>query len=101
MSNSRKWTNKVVRHIGTARDDSELEVLKQIALQDRSRLICPNQLSFDLEHGPAGGIFTLGTYYHGAELVFGDIFDSLGVSIGRLTPLLRLLTISRIAHPAS
>ncbi len=96
-----KWTNKVVKHVGTARDDSELEVLKQIALQDRSRLIRPNQLSFDLEHGPAGGIFTLGTYYHGAELVFGDIFDSLGVSIGRLTPLLRLLTISRIAHPAS
>ncbi len=91
----------MVKHVGTARNDTELEILKSIAVVDRSRLVKPGQLSLDLEHSSTNGIFALGIHHHGAELVLGDIFDSLTISIGRLTPLLRLLTIARIMHPAS
>ena len=96
-----RYTTRLIKHMGTARNDDELEILKRIAQTDRSRLSSPNQLCLDLGQNSLGGLFSLGTFHHGAELVFGDIFDSLGVSVGRLTPLLRLLTIARIMHPAS
>ena len=96
-----RYTTRLIKRIGTARNDEELEILKRIAQTDRSRLSSPNQLRLDLGQNSLGGLFSLGMFHHGAELVFGDIFDSLGVSVGRLTPLLRLLTIARIMHRAS
>ena len=96
-----RYTTRLLKHIGTARSDDELEILKRIAETDRSRLSNPNQLRLDLGQNSLRGLFSLGVFHHGAELVFGDIFDSLGVSVGRLSPLLRLLTIARIMHPAS
>ncbi len=74
-----RWINKVVKHVGTARNDAELEILKKIAIVDRSRLVKPGQLSLDLEHSSTNGIFTLGMHHHGAELILGDIFDSLSI----------------------
>lgn len=96
-----RYTTRLIKHIGTARDDVELEILKKIAQTDRTRLSSPHQLGLDLGQNSLRGLFSLGVFHHGAELVSGDIFDSLGISIGRLTPLLRLLTIARIMHPAS
>ena len=90
-----------VKHIGTAANDEELEILKSIAEKERSKAIQANQLSFDLGQIQSGSLSTLGFYQLGAELVLGEIFDSFSISIGRLTPLLRLLTIARIIHPSS
>ena len=94
-----RWSNRLVKHIGTARDDDELAILKKIAQTDRVMLSSPNQLELDLGQNSIRGLFSLGIFHHGAELILGDIFDSLGISLGRLTPLLRLLTIARIIHP--
>lgn len=96
-----RWSNRLVKHIGTARDDEELAILRKIAQTDRVMLSSPNQLELDLGQNSIRGLFSLGIFHHGAELILGDIFDSLGISLGRLTPLLRLLTIARIIHPAS
>ncbi|TAN20024.1 MAG: IS1634 family transposase [Actinomycetota bacterium] len=94
-------TTKLVKHIGTARNEEELEILKMIAETDRSRIEEASQLRFDFSNGVPRGLFTIGVHHYGSELVLGAIFDSLGISIGRLTPLLRLLTIARIIHPGS
>ena len=96
-----RYTTRLIKHIGTARNDDELEILKKIAQTDRSRLSSPNQLSLDLGQNSIRGLFSLGVFNYGAELIFGHVFDSLGISVGRLTPLLRLLTIGRIIHPSS
>lgn len=96
-----KRTLKLIKHIGTAKNDEELEILKSIAEKERLELTKGGQLSFNFGQDPFNSLFTLGFYNHGAEVIFGGIFDSLGISIGRLTPLLRLLTVARIIHPGS
>lgn len=94
-------TIKLVKHIGTARNEEELEILKMISETDGSRLEETRQVRFDFSEGVPRGIFTIGFHHFGSKMVLGTIVDSLGISIGRLTPLLRLLTIARVIHPGS
>ena len=96
-----KWTTKLVKHIGTAKCEEELEILKEIAHKERLKLANPGQMSFDLDVEAPSSLYTLGFYNHGADVILGRIFDSLHISIGRMTPLLKLLTIARIVHPGS
>lgn len=95
------WSTKLVKHIGTARNDDELEILKKIAETHKAKLVQGNQLSFDFGQLDKRGLYTLGTFYHGAELILGGIFDSLSLSLSRHTQLLRLLSIARIVNPGS
>ena len=42
-----RWSNRFIKHIGTARDDDELAILKKIGQTDRIMLTSPNQLHLD------------------------------------------------------
>lgn len=47
-----RWSNRLIKHIGTPRDDDELAILKKIAQTDRIMLSSLNQLDLDLGQNP-------------------------------------------------
>ncbi|MCL4449078.1 MAG: hypothetical protein M1483_04400 [Actinobacteria bacterium] len=74
-----KRTLKLIKHIATAKTDEELEILKSIAKEEGLKLSKGGQLSFNLGQDPFNSLFTLGFYNHGAEVIFGSIFNSFGI----------------------
>lgn len=60
------------------------------------------QLVLDLDYEvEKSGIFTLSSFYTGAQLIFGELFRSLKLPVGRSATLLKQLVITRIIYPAS
>ena len=96
------WKRKLVRHIGTAKSDLELEILTRKAKEILDELKRPNQLRipFSVEQSYTGDLRTVGEFYQGADLVLGHLFDRLDIDRCE-SQLLRFLTIARILLPSS
>ena len=61
------WKRKLVRHIGTAKSDLELEILTRKAKEILDELKRPNQLRipFSVEQSYTGNLRTVGEFYQG------------------------------------
>ena len=97
------WKKRLVRHVGTAKDDLDLAVLLNEAQKTLSELRRPNQLTLPFPAGGGvSGLRTVGEYHYGAELVLGHLFDRLGISEEGLSGgLCRQLVIARMLYPVS
>ena len=95
------WKNKLIKHIGTARNDDELAIYMELAHKDVAMVENLNQLRFDFETPQSRGLFTISSYHHGASLIFGELFRSLEIPLGRNKLLVEELVIARILHPSS
>ena len=97
------WKKRLVRHVGTAKDDLDLALLLKEAQKTLSELRRPNQLTLPFPaDGGVSGLRTVGEYHYGAELVLGHLFDRLGISEEGLSGgLCRQLVIARMLYPVS
>lgn len=91
---------RLVKHIGTARNKDELEILKELAKKDLIRLRYPDQLRFGIDDIPSAGIYALSDFYHGAEIIFSPLLERLNLPMKRY-PLFTQLVIARLINPTS
>ena len=98
------WKRKLVRHIGTARDELEKELLVTRAREFVDTQRHPGQLFLKFLDGDTrrSQIKATGEYWEGAELVLGTLFDNFSFEIrAGDRRLLRNLVIARIMNPVS
>ena len=98
-------TYRVLKTVGSARDEGDIERLYREAIEEIPRLF--NQLTLSLfdqeESKPSHSVEDLSNddiTVIGPELIFGRIFDRIGFN-QIPEPLFRDLVISRITHPGS
>ena len=95
------WKKKLIRHIGTAKSDTDLEFLMEKAQETLLELKHKDQLMLPFpDDSSLSGLRTVGEYHQGAELVLGGLFDRLGIPLANVA-LLRQLIMARILHPVS
>ncbi len=91
------WKRQLVEHVGSARDDTELEALKAKA-NKRIGELKPQQRLELWSNSSARTDFELSQpFAWGLWQVIGSIYDSLGLPAG----LLKYLVLARIALPKS
>lgn len=95
------WKKKLVRHIGTAKSESDLKFLNEKAKEVLFELKHKNQLVLEFpSQASMTGLRTIGEYHQGADLVLGALVDRIGISSPNAS-LLRQLVIARILYPVS
>ncbi len=95
------WKKRLIRHIGTAKSDTDLEFLMEKAKEALLELKHKDQLRLPFpDDSSLSGLRTVGEYHQGADLVLGGLFDRLGIPLGNVA-LLRQLIMARILHPTS
>ena len=88
---------KLIKHIGCASTDTEIEALQVKSKQELQELIFKNQISLFPEIKKSFKAKLLNWHITGYHLVFGKVYDLVGFS----NNMLRDLVVARIVHPKS
>jgi transposase len=94
------WKKKLVKHIGTAQHELDIEVLAVRAEQALAELRRGEQVALQLTvREPSSRLQRVGEYWQLAEASLGSLYDRLGIAAD--LPFLRLMAIARIVFPKS
>src|SRR3990167_6212413 len=88
---------ELIKHVGCASIDNEIEALQATAKQELQELMLRNQLLLFPEIKKSFKAKLLNWHITGYHLVFGTVYDSIGFP----NNILRDLVVARIVHPRS
>jgi transposase len=94
------WTSKLVEHVGSSRDDTELALLRTRATQRMAELSLQLSLLDELEIQKATGVSRVtvsSPFAYGLWSVMGSLYDRMSLP----NDLLKYLVLARIALPKS